>query len=1438
MEFLPFFKKMGVVSGKLTGSQGRVVQELMKIQRQYVDVDLEEVDFANPTKGDESEDEKEEEEEEEGSDNKVTEDGSENVAFAAYAPKTLKVAGAKGHPSPAVENGTLATVNPPEVTYELRLAKERPDVVKKGKLSNLQLEFVALASQRFEKFLPSGSRCGFFLGDGAGTGKGRQLAGLVLENALLGRKKHLWVSTSHDLSEDAERDLKDVGANGLKVLKLPSLASKDIEAQEGVLFTTYSTLSKGCKTGKSSKNDDDDKAGQRIFQILDWIGEDFDGCLLFDECHRAKNLMAEAGNGEPTAAGVAVFEIQRLLPKARVVYCSATAVSEPHNYAYMVRLGLWGPSTPFPRPRTFSEKKKEASFGGNVFDSEARDEMHDDDEDCEGLSPEDIAAARADDSDSDSPSLRNDENCMITIKNFVDIVKKRGVGAMELIALHLKQEGALLCRTLSYEGVDFSIVEATLTEDQRAVYDQAARLWQLLYTRSEQRLAEYAINLEAYDEKKAKPTDKVYTQREYSDNRRTAHGQFWSGHQRFFRSLITAFKVPSVIEVAESALAEGKCVVIGLQSTGEAHTKRAFDKKTMQDKIAEEEILKKKDNSDDDEDDDNNDSKEDASDSMLSAPQETLMYVVGKIWENEMWELNERKRKKAAAEQRAKEYEEKGLNNNNDDDDDSLFDDDDPKNKLLLQKTKNPTEETPLKEKKIQPFNFAEIMPKGASSCASKRSAASSKKSSTKKKRRNSINSQESSIVDLCDSESDDDDDVQIVDAQKPFSKRAAKMRANWGCFGAESDVDSDLMDEEPSNKFGVQMIADIDEEIEWLQGFTDAVKALKLPNNALDEILDKLGGPYKVAEMSGRASRLVRHHSGDFVYEKRSANGVPPEEQNIFEREEFQAGRKLVAIISDAASAGISLQSDLRALNQRRRVHVTLELPWSADKTIQQMGRSHRTNQKSAPEYKLLVSPLGGERRFVAAVVKRLESLGALTQGDRRATGITKSWSCFKVDTREGASAVLDIYHHSHQLCGVTLGYLDPEDNKPLVKPPKLALKEAQALAAVCIDNPAIVGANPGGWMGDTGDVDGVAKELNLLHAAKLWLNLVGLSVDELKDTPDNKTEGVVARFLNRILGLEISRQQWLFDYFARYLELTIKAALRDGTYQQGIHSVAGRKIKFLDARPLRLKTPADTPVQVQQIAVDKGLHYKDAVAKLKEASGGDQQQRKNSGTTTTNNRPKGRQRNGIALLNEVKYKDNEPMFGERDGFRLGNGGAVVLIIEVGDASLRGLSVKSDKFTIFYPFRLPDYDKTFRTIDCTYSTVLTPKEAQRPWEKGFNSRTVAKTDFILTGPMIYLWPEILQAQYHLNAFAKHKVRVVRAEEHEDGNKTGRVTLGVYLDFKKQEQIIKRLESKKAITDDSLAGALSDEKSRADMNFKIARARKGAETRKEKRAAS
>ncbi|KAK1388244.1 hypothetical protein POM88_016422 [Heracleum sosnowskyi] len=151
------------------------------------------------------------------------------------------------------------------------------------------------------------------------------------------------------------------------------------------------------------------------------------------------------------------------------------------------------------------------------------------------------------------------------------------------------------------------------------------------------------------------------------------------------------------------------------------------------------------------------------------------------------------------------------------------------------------------------------------------------------------------------------------------------------------------------------------------LERYDEATERKSHILNPLEDVIVQLGGPYKVHEITGRRHRLVRASNGIAVrYEPRSTKDVTMEMVKINEKQSFMDGEKLVAIISEAGSAGVSLQADRRAINQ--------------------FGRTHRSNLASAPEYRLLFGNLGGECRFASIIAKRLESLGALTQGDRRA--------------------------------------------------------------------------------------------------------------------------------------------------------------------------------------------------------------------------------------------------------------------------------------------------------------------------------------------------------------------------------------------------------------------------------------------------------------------
>ncbi|KAL9982120.1 hypothetical protein ACROYT_G010924 [Oculina patagonica] len=272
------------------------------------------------------------------------EDLGHTDTYAEYVPSKLQIG--HRHPDPVVETSSLSSVTPPDVWYRLTLPQE---VIDSCHLSALQLEAVVYACQQHETILEDGTRAGFLIGDGAGVGKGRTVAGVIYENYLLGRKRALWLSVSNDLRYDAVRDLKDIGCHihvhSLNKFKYDAKISSKVNGgvKKGVIFATYSSL-----IGESQSSG---KYNTRLAQLLRWCGSDFDGVIVLDECHKAKNLVP-SGSSKPTKTGLTVLELQRKLPKARVIYCSATGASEPKNMAYMSRLGIWGPGTTF---REFSD---------------------------------------------------------------------------------------------------------------------------------------------------------------------------------------------------------------------------------------------------------------------------------------------------------------------------------------------------------------------------------------------------------------------------------------------------------------------------------------------------------------------------------------------------------------------------------------------------------------------------------------------------------------------------------------------------------------------------------------------------------------------------------------------------------------------------------------------------------------------------------------------------------------------------------------------------------------------------------------------------------------------------------------------------------------------------------------------------------------------------
>ncbi|MCY3846464.1 MAG: strawberry notch family protein [Acidobacteria bacterium] len=451
--------------------------------------------------------------------------------YAAWRPSVVRVPGATAHPTPLVQSAAMAAVPHPTPSYRPMLPER---VVTGAALSDAQLESVALAGAAHAGHLaaryrigsgwetvhrcgedgepqddgatadgetlsePVRFRRGWMLGDGTGAGKGRQVAAVVLDRWLKGQRRALWLSQSDKLLEDARRDWTALGGRETDVIPLGKFRQgAEIPLTEGILFSTYATLRSPARQGKAS----------RLDQIVVWLAgsldEDdrhaFDGVVVFDEAHAMANAAGGKGNrGDiaPSQQGRAGLKLQHALPDARVVYVSATGATTVPGLAYAGRLGLW-------------------AAGETPFETRAE---------------------------------------------FVSAMEAGGVAALEVVARDLKALGLYQARALSYDGVEVDILEHTLSDAQRRIYDAYAGAFKVIHANLTEALNATGIaDGESTLNRNAKSA---------------AMSAFEGAKQRFFGHLLTSMKCPSLIRAIEADLEQGRSEVVQLVSTGEALMER------------------------------------------------------------------------------------------------------------------------------------------------------------------------------------------------------------------------------------------------------------------------------------------------------------------------------------------------------------------------------------------------------------------------------------------------------------------------------------------------------------------------------------------------------------------------------------------------------------------------------------------------------------------------------------------------------------------------------------------------------------------------------------------------------------------------------------------------------------------------------------------------
>jgi len=237
--------------------------------------------------------------------------------------------------------------------------------------------------------------------------------------------------------------------------------------------------------------------------------------------------------------------------------------------------------------------------------------------------------------------------------------------------------------------------------------------------------------------------------------------------------------------------------------------------------------------------------------------------------------------------------------------------------------------------------------------------------------------------------------------------------------------------------------------------------------------------------------------------------------------------GAKKILIFSDAGGTGRSYHASLTCENQSRRNHYLLEPGWRADAAIQGLGRTHRTHQATAPLFRPVSTDCRGERRFISTIARRLDSLGALTRGQRQTGG---------------------------------QGLFDPRDNLESDYA-KESLEQWFRLLA-----------------------DGKLRSTTLDQFQKLTgLELEGEGGGLKEDLPP------IQRWLNRILALRIALQNAIFDEYLGLIEARIEAAKEAGTLDLGVESINAERITILDRTVIRRDQTSGAETEILRLETEE---------------------------------------------------------------------------------------------------------------------------------------------------------------------------------------------------------------------------------------------------------